>query len=392
MKKILILSGDIDGNLGDGAIALATCESLLKLDNQLGIALVSDQSVLAKKLPNLLLIPRGLKGLPRLLARARESDFILCGGGGLFQDDDSLIKMPYWALRLLLVRMVCRRIIGYSLGVGPLRFAGSRFFARLAFACMERVSVRDPLALATARTATAKPLTLVPDPALLLASGSREGAGGLLQEHGVPLDGAPLIGVALRKWFHHTTTLIPHKYAVKYRLRKIPGQEKCRKMAVLLATVLDRLAREHGAFIVFLPTYNVAHEADSDTCREVMEKMGSPRKALLAVQDPKQYKAITGFLSVMLGGRMHPTILAAGENVPVVGLSYNQKFSGFFQLLGRLDKLIHVEDFVNHELTEELYGLLASSLSPKPAPGTRVEELAGEIERFNRSLLIDPAP
>ena len=135
-RKILILSGDIDGNLGDAAIVLSTCENLLRLDKRLDIALVSDKSVLSEKHANISAIPKGLKGVIRLLVRAGESDFILCGGGGLFQDDDSLIKMPYWAFRLILVRMFCRRIIGYSIGVGPLRFAVSRFFAGLAFACM----------------------------------------------------------------------------------------------------------------------------------------------------------------------------------------------------------------------------------------------------------------
>lgn len=391
-KKILILSGDIDGNLGDAAIVLSTCENLLHLDKRLTITLVSDRSTLPQRLSNVRIIPRGLKGLARLIASAKESDFVLCGGGGLFQDDDSLIKMPYWAFRLLLVRMFCPRIIGYSIGVGPLRFALSRFSASLAFACMERCSVRDPLSQTTTRHATGKNAALVPDPALALHTGSREKAAALLKTHGVPLDGTPLVGVALRRWFHHTTTFIPYKYLVKYGLRKIRGQQQCRKMIHLIAAVFERLAETHGVFFVFLPTYNVAHEADADICREVMKNMATKRKALLNVDTPDQYKATTGFLSVLLGGRMHPTILAAGENVPVVGLSYNQKFSGFFQLLGCPDRVLQVEDFVKGERTEQLYSLLVSALTSGNGPGARVRELAREIDRFNRSLLFDNAP
>lgn len=391
-KKILILSGDIDGNLGDAAIVLSTCENLLRLDKRLVITLVSDRSTLPERLSNVRILPRGLKGLARLLASAKESDFVLCGGGGLFQDDDSLIKMPYWAFRLLLVRLFCRRIIGYSIGVGPLRFAVSRFFAGLAFACMERCSVRDPLSQTTTRRATGKNAALVPDPALLLNTGSREKAAALLKTHGVPLNGTPLVGVALRRWFHHTTTLIPHKYMAKYGLRKTRGQQQCRKMIHLLAAVFDRLAETHGVFFVFLPTYNVAHEADADICREVMETMATPHKALLTVEAPEQYKATTGFLSALLGGRMHPTILAAGENVPVVGLSYNQKFSGFFQLLDCPDRVIHVEDFVNDARTGQLYSLLVSALTSGNGPGARVRDLAREVDRFNRSLLFNHTP
>jgi polysaccharide pyruvyl transferase WcaK-like protein len=392
VRKILILAGDIDGNLGDAAIVLSTCENLVRLDKRLDIVLISDRSILNGKCSRIHVIPKGLKGLIRLLARARESDLVLCGGGGLFQDDDSLIKMPYWAFRLILVRMFCRRIIGYSLGVGPLRFAASRFFAGLAFACMEQFSVRDPLSQATTREAIGKNATLVPDPALMLTAGSRKKAAALLKRFGVPLDGTPLVGVALRRWFHHTTTLIPHKYIVKYGLRKIRGQQQCRKMVILTAEVLDRLATDHGAFFVFLPTYNVSHEADADICQQVMEEMASPRKAILAVHDPRQYKAIASFLSALLGGRMHPTILAAGEDVPVVGLSYNQKFTGFFQLLGCPDSLIQVEDFVNNERTQRLYELLASALTAKAGPGTKVRDLKALTDRFNRSILFGNTP
>lgn len=388
-NKILILSGDIDGNLGDAAIVLSTCENLLRLDKRLEIALVSDKSVISRKLPDIRIIPRGLRGMIHLLAWAKESDFILCGGGGLFQDDDSLVKMPYWALRLLLVRMFCRRIIGYSIGVGPLRFGVSRFFARLAFACMEQSSVRDPLSQATMKRATGKNAALVPDPALMLNTGPRNGAAAHLQRAGVPLDGTPLIGVALRRWFHHSTTFIPHKYLVKHGLRKTRGQQQCRKMVLLIAAVLDRLVAEHGAFIVFMPTYNVSHEADADICRNVIEKMMSPRKAILSVNDPRLYKAITSFLSAMLGGRMHPTILAAGEDIPVVGLSYNQKFTGFFQLLGCPEMLIHVEDFVNNTRTERLYKLLSSAITSRAGMGTKARELADVTDGFNRSILFD---
>ena len=389
MKKILILAGDIDGNLGDKAIVTSTCESLTSLSPDIHFTLVSDNPSLEQEFSNVTTVPKGWKGFFQVLKHARESDLVLCGGGGLFQDDDSLVKMPYWAVRLLVVRLFCKKIVGYTLGVGPLRFSFSRFFARLAFACMVRVSVRCPRALKTAREATKKSVKIVPDPALLLNSGCREEARAILEENQVPLDGRPLIGVALRKWFHNKTTFIPHKYAVKYRLRKIPGEEKRQAMIQLLARVFDRIVQEHGAFIVFLPTYNVSHEADDNICRQVMDAMASKNTRLVGVQNPKQYKALSSHLNVMLGGRMHPTILAASEAIPVVGLSYNQKFFGFFELLGAENSLLDIEDFVKHEQTEKLVELLARSINDKPAYVERVHALGEDILNFNRELMTD---
>src|SRR5690606_38055914 len=88
-------------------------------------------------------IPRGPRGFFSLLDAARRADLVLVGGGGLFQDDDSLIKMPYWGLRVACVRLFARRIVGYAIGAGPLRTRLGQWSARLALACMERVSVRD---------------------------------------------------------------------------------------------------------------------------------------------------------------------------------------------------------------------------------------------------------
>ena len=143
--------------------------------------------------------------------------------------------MPYWGIRTALLKAANpnSRIIGYSLGVGPLNKPISRLFARIAFSCMETVSVRDELGKKIASSLTKKPIHLVPDPALMLPSASEESAIKLLKEHNIPIRNTTVVGVALRRWFHQKGSIIPHRYAVKYRLRKIPGSRKCEKMTGL---------------------------------------------------------------------------------------------------------------------------------------------------------------
>ncbi|MDZ7580399.1 MAG: hypothetical protein U5R30_07220 [Deltaproteobacteria bacterium] len=69
----------------------------------------------------------------------------------------------------------------------------------------------------------------------------------------------------------------------------------------------------------------------------------------------------------------------AGSGTPVVGLAYNPKFKGFFQLIG-CSKLIPIEEFVEKNMAVELFGLLESSLHvPKDCIPTAV---SGLIERF----------
>ena len=331
-QKLLILAGDTDDNIGDRAIVYSMCRELRNLDPRLGIAILSKNPARDRVYFGAAAIARGISHQPEVVRAARSSRLILIGGGGLFQDDDSLVKMPYWGIRTALLKAVSpnSRLIGYSLGVGPLKKPISRLFARIAFACMETVSVRDELGRKIASALTNKPVHLVPDPALMLPSAPEETAIKLLEQHNVPIRDTAVVGVALRRWFHQKGSIIPHRYAVQYRLRKIPGSRKCEKMTGLLAAVLDRIADTYDAAIVFLPTYTVAHEADDAICRQTMAKMVSRRKHLLKIKDPMLYKAVAGRLRAMIGGRMHPTIFAASAGTNSVGLSYNQKFFAVF--------------------------------------------------------------
>jgi len=388
--SVLILAGDTDGNIGDRAIVYSTCQELRRTDPEIRITLVSGRPDADRDFFDASTVPRGLAGIPALLRAAMGSDLVLCGGGGLFQDDTSLVKMPYWAARLALVRCVCANIHGYSLGVGPLRWASSRLAARFAFGCMRGVSARDDYAVELAQRLTAKVVRRVPDPALGLPPASDEQARAVLAEAGVPDQGVPIVGVAVRRWFHHRSTIVPHKYAVRLGLRKAAGRESCDKFTTLMAGVLDRLAERHGAHVLFMPTYNVSHEADDLVSMEVLRKMRSGRGGVSRISDPRLYKAVCGRLAVMLGGRMHPTIFAAAMGTPVIGLSYNSKFEGFFRSLGRETDVIPIEEFVHREMTREMTDLLSACIEGR-IKASPVEPLIEQTRRFTSQLMCSAA-
>jgi polysaccharide pyruvyl transferase WcaK-like protein len=160
-------------------------------------------------------------------------------------------------------------------------------------------------------------------------------------------------------------------------------------MTTLLAKVLDKLVASHQAFVVCMPTYNVAHESDHQTCRRVLEKMHTDRATMLQIEDPRLYKAVASHLSVMLASRMHAAILAASAGTPVVGLSYNQKFGGFFDLLGIPDRVLKLEAFVSEDQSEALYSLLYNAITSRnDGSFLRLQALADILRAFNQSLLL----
>ncbi len=163
--KVLILAGDTDGNLGDLAILTATFEQLRVSQPEIRISIVSAKPQRDRERLDALPLRRGWRGLPSVIGAARNADLVICGGGGLFQDDDSLIKMPYWAIRLLLVRILSGPIAGLSIGAGPLDHPISRLFARLALQQLRPISVRDPLAKSVLAPLTRKRIEVAERPA-----------------------------------------------------------------------------------------------------------------------------------------------------------------------------------------------------------------------------------
>jgi polysaccharide pyruvyl transferase CsaB len=387
VDTILILAGDSDGNLGDRAIVQSTCDELRRLNPEVKIFVMTDQGERARLNYGATPLRRGLLAFPAVLKAAWQSDLVLVGGGGLFQDDDSLIKMPYWGLRVACTRVFAWRIRGYSIGAGPLQSRVSRVFAALALACMESISVRDEGARAALQSLTRKTVQVVPDPAILLQSAPAEAADAVLQEAGLDNVGAPLVGITVRKWFHQVRSYIPHKYAVKYKLRNVPGAEKRQQMVALIARALDRMIEEQDVHVVFMPTYNVSHEGDEQICREIIAEMFSDKVTLLNLNDARLYMAVASRLTLMIGGRMHPAILSSACGVPVVGLSYNQKFRGFFEHLDIPGNVLDINDFVEYEQIDKLLSLVDRTMEDSGDMSDRVQRLQQELRRFNESVL-----
>jgi polysaccharide pyruvyl transferase WcaK-like protein len=389
-RGLLVLAGDTDGNIGDRAIVYATCCDFSRLNRELRICIQSRNVDRDGCYFGVDMIPLGLKGLPRLLRDIRRCNVILIGGGGLFQDDDSMVKMPYWAMRVAALRAVNRRkpIIGYSLGIGPLRRPISRYFARLAFSCMDIISARDEIGRQIASCLSSKDVYLVPDPALLMPVAPDSHAVKMLEDNDVPVGKVPIVGVAMRRWFHQNGSVIPHKYAFKYGLRAIPGKVENQKMIRMVASVLDRLAVIHKAYILFMPTYNVEHEGDDRICCEIMQQMRTKCRRILRIEDPKNYIAIAKHLSVMLGARMHPAIFSAVAGTNTVGLSYNHKFEGFFHLMGLADKVLAIEEFVRDEKADTLFDLISDQIENSTDVSGRAKQLANRTREFNEKVVL----
>jgi polysaccharide pyruvyl transferase WcaK-like protein len=390
-QRVLLIGGDADHNIGDRAILAALARCITVRDAAATIATVGDP-LRNHVLPGVAeVIPRGLRGMGALLAAARRADRVLIAGGGLFQDDDSRAKMPYWAARIALLRSCNSHVAGLAIGAGPLGHPESRAAARAACAMLTRVSVRDRIARAALAACTHRPVDLVPDPAFMLEAAPKSEAAAVIERAGLS-PSRPLVVATLRRWYHERGGLVP--IGVKERLGVEPRRDHARFETFLgvVCRALETIARRLDASILLLPGYNVGHEADDAACEALMWHMTGATVRMARTADPRVYKAILGHASLVVSARMHPLILAAGMGVPFVGLSYNPKFDGLYELLGLAARSLPLDQCPEVWGESTLLAAADAALEARVDLRQKAESLASRVRREALAVVFGESP
>lgn len=385
--RILLIGGDADHNVGDRAILAAVTNCIVSRHQSAEISIVTDRGSRPPIRGVRHAIPRGPAGMAALIRAAAAADQILVAGGGLFQDDDSRAKMPYWAARIALLKAVNPRIAGHCIGAGPLRHPESRVAARAACAALITVSVRDSYAQAALSACTSRPIDVVPDPAFMLEPAARQSALDVLRS----LDlrpGRPIIAVAMRRWFHDRGGFIPNVLKARAGIRRPTDARRFEALLDALADALVHMARRLDASILLLPSYNVGHEADDAACASLARRFSDVAFRMARIVDPELYKAVLGHASLLVSSRMHPLILGAGMGVPLVGLAYNEKFQGLFDQLGVQSRLLRLDDFPDRWTARELIAEAEIALGSCEDLRQRAELLGARVRQRTLDVVL----
>ena len=389
-QRVLLLGGDTDFNVGDRAILTALVRCFTAHDPNTEISTVG-RVASGPAVPGVSkVIPRGPRGLRALMSAAAAADRVLLAGGGLFQDDDSRAKVPYWAARIALLRTCNAHIAGFAVGAGPLDHAECRAAVRFACAALSRISVRDRFARDALAACTSRPLDIVPDPAFMLEPASREEAGEYLRRLGFQ-EGKPLIVAAVRRWYHERGGFVPN--AIKIGLGIEPKRDLARFEGMLgvLSKALETLRHRLEADILLLPSYNVGHEADDAACEALQWRLPGGQVRLARVTDPRLYKALLGHAALVVSARMHPLILAAGMGVPFVGLSYNGKFDGLYELLGLSTRSLPLDQCSDSWGSTTLVAAAETALESRVDLRPRADGLSAAVRREALAAAFGPS-
>jgi polysaccharide pyruvyl transferase CsaB len=328
------------GNAGDEAILTAMLGELRALRPELDLVVASGDPAATAVRHGVRAVPRD--DLPAVIAAIRDSDLVVLGGGGLFQDywqvpAESFLTgrqggLLTYAAFPVLAALLGRPSMLYAVGVGPLATEEGRALTRATFTLCSHATVRDPASLDLLREiGLSRPVELVADPAFLLAPVEGAALDTLLAEIGVA-PGEPLTGVALRPWARGADPDVWEgeiRKALDHHLAETPGR------------------------LLFLP-----FQPDEDLAvgRRVAAALASPERALVVASPlmPAELAGLLGRCHLVLAMRFHAALLALASGVPVAGLAYDPKVTSLLAGAGLPDLALPVERWTAAEVVAAL--------------------------------------
>ncbi len=238
----------------------------------------------------------------------RRSKLYISGGGTLMQDATSTRSLLYYLFSIRQAAKRGCRVMLYGCGIGPIGKAKNR---RRASKTLNRyaevISVRDVYSKDFLKElGVIKPeIHLTADPALLIDPPESDELHSYLRRSGIERDKKYLM-IAVRPWEGFSPA--PFAEAAEYA------------------------CRTYGYTPVL---YCMEPNRDEAAAKAVAQKLNIPYLFLKAGSNGEEILTLVRRMSLVVSMRLHTLIFAAGQNVPMVGVVYDPKVSGFLDYLGK---------------------------------------------------------
>lgn len=257
----------------------------------------------------------------------RESDLVIVGGGGLFQDhwgvDPATLLTPshygisFYAGPAVLAALAGKPLALLAVGFGPLESAKARRMVRGVCEAASLLSVRDSRSrdLLIACGVDPSRVRLSADAAFALRA-ERVDPAGLLREAGVE-PRAPIVGVALRPW---ALNVDPERWEKE------------------TAGALDRLLEKTGGSLIFVPFQRSSRsdEDDAGAALRVQRRLRTHERTIVLSRPrgPSETAGLLAQCDLVVAMRLHAAIFAISGSTPVAGIAYDPKVEALFERAG----------------------------------------------------------
>lgn len=345
-RKILIAGYYGFGNVGDEAILRAILTGLRRQRKDIEFIVISGNP--ENTIADFNVHSIDWKDVEALLSAAKESDLIILGGGGLFQDywgvpENTALTASHWGISYysamgMLAILYQKPFMIYSVGVGPVLSEEGKQLTHWTFDIASACTVRDPESrdLLVSLGVPEEKVVIAPDPVLTLEL-EVVAAAEILRTHGIDPESPPLLAVCIRNWGEGE------------------GADQWKRE---LAAALDDFLQSHDVQIIFIPFQIGSHtlENDHSVALDVVSMMVKQDKVCLFSEaySPAVVGGLISHCHLVVGMRLHSLIFAANAEVPAIALVYDPKVGNFMRSLGLSEYALELQSLSMGQLSDAL--------------------------------------
>ena len=356
---VLICGAYGKGNGGDDFILEEIISQLKQIDPDLPMYVLSrkpDQTRVSAGI-NAIHTFRFLK-MRRIMKRTK---LYISGGGTLMQDVTSTRSLLYYLSNLKMAKKCGNQTLLYGCGIGPISRPKNRTrAAKILNEYADCITLRDDYSqLTLSELGVIKPeVHLTADPALLCD---------------VPMDG------------HIKSYLLSQgiRDDQKYILFALRPWKDFEKKVYAFAASAEYAYRTLGMIPVL---YGMEPGRDMNALSLVEKELSCPYLMIPAPQESRLIVGLIRRMSIVVSMRLHALIFAAGQGVPLVGVVYDPKVSGFLDYIGQ-DQYLSLNDINIGNLNDMIDGALSAAVA-EPDAVRKLRELADINRQAAENLLL----
>ncbi len=289
----------------------------------------------------------------------RRTKLYISGGGTLIQNVTSGRSLMYYLSNIASAHAAGDHVMMYGCGVGPVNGSFSRrLTARIITRCVDTITLRDQESADELRRmgVTRDDVHLTADPALLLRAPNSETMTAALRRYGI-LPGERYVMFALRPWHGLEAHMDDFAAAANY-------------------------VRSKGCMPVL---FSLEPKRDEPVNAALAAKLDGPCLQISADSDAETVLALTARMEAVVSVRLHALIFAAGQDVPLAGVVYDPKVSGFLDYIGQSNYANIGE--LNAERLISMLDVALSGASADPQTIERMRALAEKNTEYARRAL-----